>query len=103
MTRAMLALIFISTLAIGGQFSTALGDQYPYTISAITTDAADNTYVVGTRQIGTRISLVAVVGGVAAPPNATVPATSDVFVSKLGRSEEHTSELQSRVDIVCRL
>jgi uncharacterized protein (TIGR03437 family) len=83
MTRVMLALIFISTLAIGGQFSTALGDQYPYTISAITTDAAGNTYVVGTRQIGTLISLVAVVGDVAAPPNATVPGTSDVFVSKL--------------------
>jgi hypothetical protein len=38
-----LALIFISTLATAGQFSTSLGDQYPYTISAITTDALGNT------------------------------------------------------------
>jgi uncharacterized protein (TIGR03437 family) len=83
MTRVILALVFVSTLAMGGQFSTALGDQYPYTISAITTDAAGNAYVVGARQIGTVISPVAVVGDVAGAPKAAVPGTSDVFVSKL--------------------
>src|SRR5438105_14698768 len=30
-------------------------------------------------------------------------AANDLLVFFLGRSEEHTSELQSRVDLVCRL
>src|SRR5438105_12045400 len=36
-----------------------------------------------------------------APEMAVAPATSATAIS--GRSEEHTSELQSRVDLVCRL
>src|ERR1035437_7304935 len=31
------------------------------------------------------------------------PVTADVFVSDMARSEEHTSELQSRQYLVCRL
>lgn len=77
-----LALIFVSTLAIAGQFSTSLGDQYPYTISAITTDAVGNTYAVGSRQIGISETTVGVVGDAVSPPSL-VPGTSDVFVSKL--------------------
>src|SRR6266536_2499038 len=34
---------------------------------------------------------------------ATAPAAARSSVSARGRSEEHTSELQSRVDLVCRL
>jgi len=67
MTRAIPLSLFISTLAMAGPFSTSLGDQYPYTVSAIATDPAGNTYVVGSRQIS--------------QPSA--PGTSDVFVSKL--------------------
>lgn len=65
-------LFFVSCLAFSAEFSTSLGDQYPYTISAITTDPAGNTYVVGSRQSSTEISEVSTsVGG------------GDVFVSKL--------------------
>jgi uncharacterized protein (TIGR03437 family) len=78
-----LALIFISTLASAGPFSTSLGDQYPYTISAITTDALGNTYAVGSRQIGGPTFLVGVIGSAAPQQTAVTPATSDVFVSKL--------------------
>jgi uncharacterized protein (TIGR03437 family) len=39
-----------STLTVTGQFTTVVGDQYPYSVSATTTDSAGNTYVVGNRQ-----------------------------------------------------
>ena len=51
---------------LSGEFTTSLGDKYPYTISAITTDSLGNTYVVGSRQLG-----------------GAAPGSSDVFVSKL--------------------
>ena len=68
-------LFLITTLAIAGEFTTSLGDAYPYIISAIATDSAGNTYVVGSRQLGT-------------PPAVVfdleyIPPDSDVFVSKL--------------------
>lgn len=81
-------LFFISTLAIGGDFSTSLGDAYPYNISAITTDSAGNTYVVGSRALGGGTILY---GGIF-DPASIVPGYgfqnflyggSDVFVSKL--------------------
>src|SRR6202046_2861890 len=38
------------------------------------------------------------------PPSTTWPCTSNSRrVAPTGRSEEHTSELQSRFDLVCRL
>ena len=70
------ALVFIaSTLASAGEFTTSLGDANPYLISAITTDSAGNTYIVGSRQLAT-------------PPAVAfdleyIPPDSDVFVSKL--------------------
>ena len=68
----------ITTIALAGQFTTSIGDSNPYTVSAITTDAAGNTYIVGSRQLP---------GGFAAFLGAstiTSPAAgSDVFVSKL--------------------
>ena len=62
-------------LIIAGEFTTSLGDAYPYTISAITTDSAGNTYVVGSRQLGTPPAVVFDLEYI--PPN------SDVFVTKL--------------------
>src|SRR5690349_22180077 len=42
---------------------------------------------------------------VGTPPKPTAPSITSViaFVGKFERSEEHTSELQSRRDLVCRL
>ena len=77
-----LVLFLITTLAIAGDFTTSLGDTYPYTISAITTDSAGNTYVVGSRQFG--VAGVFFFSGRAAPPTIFfLPGGSDVFVSKL--------------------
>jgi uncharacterized protein (TIGR03437 family) len=43
-------LFFITaTLAIAGQFTTSIGDVYPFQVSAVAADSAGNTYVVGSR------------------------------------------------------
>src|SRR2546422_7739277 len=42
-------------------------------------------------------------GGVAEPAVAVVPVAHAADVLGQGRSEEHTSELQSRLHLVCRL
>src|SRR5580700_9825718 len=71
--------LITSTLAIAGGFTTSLGDAYPYTVSAITTDAAGNTYVVGSRTIaGTNAFRIGTDGTV-----GPISFGSDVFVSKL--------------------
>lgn len=49
MLKSAFCLAF-STLIVTGQFTTVVGDQYPYSVSAITTNSAGNTYVVGNRQ-----------------------------------------------------
>jgi len=77
-----LVLFFISTLAIAGDFTTSLGDTYPYTISAIATDAAGNIYVVGSRQFGSA-GAFSFISGAAPPTVFLLPGGSDVFVSKL--------------------
>jgi uncharacterized protein (TIGR03437 family) len=71
-------LFLITTLAIAGDFTTSLGDTYPYAISAITTDSAGNTYVVGSRIIGANAFRIGT-DGLTSP----IGATTDVFVSKL--------------------
>jgi uncharacterized protein (TIGR03437 family) len=43
------ALFLITTQAIAGGFTTYIGTTYPYTVSAVATDASSNTYVVGSR------------------------------------------------------
>lgn len=78
-------LFLLSTLAIAGDFTTSLGDAYPYMISAITTDAAGNTYVVGSRAIGGAYYTGILIGD---PSSITTVQSflaggSDVFVSKL--------------------
>ena len=75
------SLFFLTTLALAGDFTTSLGDTYPYTISAITTDSAGNTYVVGSRQIGFLTGAIAI--SVIFDPVVFSPSGSDVFVSKL--------------------
>jgi uncharacterized protein (TIGR03437 family) len=75
------ALFLLSTLGIAGDSTTSLGDTYPYMISAITTDSAGNTYVVGSRRIAILTGAFRIgTDGTAAPIGS--PAT-DVFVSKL--------------------
>jgi uncharacterized protein (TIGR03437 family) len=69
----------ISTLAIAGDFTTSLGDTYPYLISAITADSTGNTYVVGSRQIAAAVIRNTPVGGTALISSAV----TDVFVSKV--------------------
>src|ERR1022692_1768624 len=43
------ALFLIAALATAGSFTTYIGTTYPYNVSAVTTDAASNTYIVGSR------------------------------------------------------
>jgi len=65
--------LLTATLAIAGEFTTSLGDTYPYTISAIATDSAGNTYVVGSRQLSITLS----------SPLEYIPSATDVFISKI--------------------
>ena len=77
--------LLTATLSIAGEFTTSLGDIYPYTISAITTDSSGNTYVVGNRQLGAFPTAISIAG------QATLDELvdpfgsggSDVFVTKL--------------------
>ena len=71
--------LFIAGVSSAGQFTTSLGDSYPWVISAITTDSAGNTYIVGTRQLVT-------VGTVILNSSMNLGAGTDVFVSKLDPS-----------------
>ena len=67
-------LLIATTLAMAGEFTTSIGGLYPSTVSAITTDPAGNTYVVGSRQLP----------GTSAFVNPFVEQPdSDVFVTKL--------------------
>jgi uncharacterized protein (TIGR03437 family) len=75
-------LFLLSTLAIAGDFATSLGDTYPYMISAITTDSAGNTYIVGSRALGGVLGEITNVGG----GTSTYSNGSDAFVSKLDPS-----------------
>jgi uncharacterized protein (TIGR03437 family) len=75
----LLLFLFIAGVSSAGQFTTSLGDSYPYVISAITTDSAGNTYIVGTRQLVTA-------GTVTLNSSTNLGAGTDVFVSKLDPS-----------------
>ena len=74
-----LLFLSIAGVSFAGQFTTSLGDNYSYTISAITTDSAGNTYVVGSRQLATA-------GTVTLNSSTDLGAGTDVFVSKLDPS-----------------
>jgi uncharacterized protein (TIGR03437 family) len=75
-------LFYITASAIAGEFTTSLGDTYPYIISAITTDSAGNTYVVGSRQLGVA-ETISIINGAVPPVVFSTPGGSDVFISKL--------------------
>jgi uncharacterized protein (TIGR03437 family) len=82
--RFMLALI-TATMAIAGEFTTAIGDTYPYMASAIATDAAGNTYVVGSRAIAATGVIYTGIGGVSSTVIYVEPYSggTDVFLTKL--------------------
>lgn len=65
-------LITIQT-AIAGQFTTVIGGANPAAVSAIATDSAGNTYVVGSTQLPGTPSFV----------NSSISAQAHVFVTKL--------------------
>jgi uncharacterized protein (TIGR03437 family) len=66
--------LIATALAMAGEFTTSIGGAYPHLVSAITTDSAGNTYVVGSRQLP----------GTPAFVNSFVEqANSDVFLTKL--------------------
>src|ERR1700684_2014233 len=67
--------LFIAGVSSAGQFTTSLGDSYPYVISAITTDSAGSTYIVGSRQLATA-------GTVTLNSSTNLGAGTDIFVSK---------------------
>src|ERR1700722_1461044 len=71
-----LLVLTVAGISFAGQFTTSLSDSYPYVISAITTDSAGNTYVVGSRQLATA-------GTVTLNSSTNLGAGTDVFVSKL--------------------
>ena len=67
--------LIATTLAMAGEFTTSIGGVYPSTVSAITTDSAGNTYVVGSRQLpGTPAFTDPLIAG---------QPDSDLFVTKL--------------------
>jgi uncharacterized protein (TIGR03437 family) len=77
-------ILLSATVAIAGEFTTSLGDVNPYTISAITTDSAGNTYVVGSRALAGIPTTIAVIRDFSTLLNPyAIPAAFDVFVSKL--------------------
>jgi len=75
--------LLTATLTIAGEFTTSLGDTYPYTVSAITTDSAGNTYVVGSRQLGGPTTIAVINGAVPPAIFTSSYGGTDVFVSKL--------------------
>src|SRR5580658_3493404 len=85
------ALFLIPTLIIAGGFTTSLGDSNPYQVSAITTDAAGNTYVVGSRELSTAVAFSGIFDPVITgnPSSNSIglatfqSGATDVFVSKL--------------------
>ena len=64
----ILALLACALPSAAANYSTYIGDAYPYTVRAIAVDGAGNTYITGTRQISL---------------SASLPITTDIFVSKL--------------------
>jgi len=69
-----LVLLSVSpAFAIAGQFTTAIGGPYPVAVSAIATDSAGNSYVVGSTQLPGTPSFV----------NSSISAQAHVFVTKL--------------------
>jgi uncharacterized protein (TIGR03437 family) len=60
---ALAALLFCAACALANDYTTYIGDAFPYNVAALTTDPAGNTYIAGSRAI--------------------TAGTNDIFVSKL--------------------
>jgi uncharacterized protein (TIGR03437 family) len=71
--KAVLSVLVLSVSLSAGEFTTFIGGTafppYPYTVTAMTTDAAGNTYLTGLRTLS--------------PLYATMPGHTDCFVSKV--------------------
>ena len=67
----ILVLLACALPSSAADYSTYIGDAYPYNVTAIAVDGAGNTYITGTRQIS-----------LSNPPTTT----TDIFVSKLDTS-----------------
>lgn len=79
LVRTFLCLVLLSvrpSFAVAGQFTTVIGGAYPFAVSAIATDSAGNTYVVGSTQLADTPSFV----------NSSIGAEAHVFVAKLDSS-----------------
>ena len=77
------AFLLFSTLAVAGEFTTSLNDATAHTISAITTDSAGNTYVVGSRQFGGPYAIAVLNGDFAISSPVLSLGGSDIFLTKL--------------------
>ncbi len=76
--------LLTAALSTAGVFSTSLGDANPYTVSAITTDSAGNTYIVGSRLLGlSNPYTISILVNPVTGSQSYAPTGSDVFVSKL--------------------
>jgi Beta-propeller repeat len=71
-SRPMLFLACGVSLA-AADYTTYIGDEFPYTVTALAVDAAGNTYVTGSRAVNM-------------PALGTGATLADIFVSKLDRS-----------------
>jgi uncharacterized protein (TIGR03437 family) len=72
--RSGLILIIAASVAMAGEFTTSIGGAYPCVVSAIATDSAGNTYVVGSRQLP---------GTPAVVDPYVFQANADIFVTKI--------------------
>jgi uncharacterized protein (TIGR03437 family) len=66
-------LLITTQAAIAGQFTTVIGGAYPVTVSAVATDSAGNTYVVGSAQLPGTPGFV----------NSSISGQAHVVVTKL--------------------
>jgi uncharacterized protein (TIGR03437 family) len=72
--RILIAFIVCALLpaaAVAADYTTYIGDEFPYQVTALTTDSAGNTYLTGSRVI---------------VQGSTLPEPTDVFITKLDTS-----------------
>src|SRR5690349_22928039 len=88
------ALVTGGSSGIGLAIARALGLQGARIVLAARGETALESAAAGLAKEGIQASFVAV--------DLAEPAGADRLAERVGRSEEHTSELQSRRDLVCR-
>lgn len=84
----MLAFAILASSVFAADYTSYIGDEFPYLVTAITTDSAGNTYITGSRNgvMEPNSAVTGIVIGFAnsAPPPS--PPPPDVFVTKLDLS-----------------